>query len=84
MTKPTVFISYNNDSPEHADRVLALADQLIKDGINCILDQYETSPPEGWPKWMDRHIAKSDFQDKHEGKSSVSIRVNPCPIPLAT
>jgi tetratricopeptide (TPR) repeat protein len=61
MKHPTVFISYSHDSPEHADRVLALADRLIQDGINCILDQYETSPSEGWPKWMDRHIAKSDF-----------------------
>jgi hypothetical protein len=61
MKHPTVFISYSHDSPKHADRVLAFADQLRQDDINCILDQYETSPPEGWPKWMDRHIAKSDF-----------------------
>jgi tetratricopeptide (TPR) repeat protein len=61
MTQSTVFISYSHDSPEHADRVLALADRLRADGIDCALDQYETSPPEGWPKWMDRHIAKSDF-----------------------
>ncbi len=61
MKAPTVFISYSHDSPEHADRVLALADQLIQDGIDCILDQYETSPPEGWPRWMDRHIRNSDF-----------------------
>jgi tetratricopeptide (TPR) repeat protein len=61
MKVPTVFISYSHDSPEHADRVLALSDELIQDGINCILDQYETSPPEGWPKWMDRHIRNSDF-----------------------
>jgi len=61
MNHPTVFISYSHDSPEHADRVLALADRLREDGIDCALDQYETSPPEGWPKWMDRHIAKSDF-----------------------
>ena len=61
MKAPTVFISYSHDSPEHADRVLAFANRLRQDGIDCILDQYETSPPEGWPKWMDRHIAKSDF-----------------------
>ncbi len=61
MSRPNVFISYSHDSPEHVDRVLALADRLIQDGINCTLDQYEISPPEGWPKWMDRHIAKSDF-----------------------
>jgi nucleoside phosphorylase/tetratricopeptide (TPR) repeat protein len=61
MTQPTVFISYSHDSPEHADRVLALADRLVQDGIDCILDQYEESPPEGWPKWMDRQIERSDF-----------------------
>jgi tetratricopeptide (TPR) repeat protein len=61
MDQPIVFISYSHDSPEHADRVLALADRLRADGIDCALDQYETSPPEGWPKWMDRNIAKSDF-----------------------
>jgi hypothetical protein len=47
MTKPTVFISYSHDSPEHVDRVLAFANQLRRDGIDCTLDQYETSPPEG-------------------------------------
>jgi len=61
MTTPTVFISYSHDSPEHADRVLALADRLRQDGIDCTIDQYETAPAEGWPKWMDRQIAKSDF-----------------------
>ena len=61
MPGPTVFISYSHDSPEHTDRVLAFADQLISDGIDCILDQYETSPPEGWTMWMDRHIRKADF-----------------------
>jgi TIR domain len=58
---PTAFISYSHDSPEHADRVLALSDRLRADGIDCILDQYEVSPPEGWPRWMDRHIRTADF-----------------------
>ena len=61
MRNPTVFISYSHDSPEHADRVLALSDRLIADGIDCTLDQYETTPPEGWPRWMDRHIRQADF-----------------------
>ena len=61
MTAPTVFISYSHDSALHADRVLALADRLVGDGIDAILDQYETSPPEGWPRWMDRHIRRADF-----------------------
>ena len=61
MKSPTVFVSYSHDSPEHADRVLALANQLRQDGIDCTLDQYESSPLEGWPRWMDRHIRSTDF-----------------------
>jgi tetratricopeptide (TPR) repeat protein len=58
---PIVFISYSHDSPEHADHVLALSDKLRDDGIDCILDQYEDSPPEGWPRWMDSQIQAADF-----------------------
>jgi SEFIR domain len=48
-TTPRVFISYSHDSPEHQDRVLALADQLCADGVDASIDQYEMSPPERWP-----------------------------------
>lgn len=58
---PKVFISYSWDSPKHKDRVLALADRLRSDGIDCTLDQYEVSPPEGWPRWMERQIREADF-----------------------
>jgi len=61
MSGPNVFISYSHDSPEHADRVLQLSDKLRSEGIDCILDQYETSPKEGWPRWMDRNIRSADF-----------------------
>jgi hypothetical protein len=57
-----VFISYSHDSPEHADRVLALADRLRQDGLDCILDQYMLgSPDEGWPLWMDQQVRDADF-----------------------
>jgi len=59
MTK--VFISYSHDSAEHTDKVLELADRLVGDGIDCILDQYEQSPAEGWPRWMDNHIRDADW-----------------------
>jgi len=55
-TGKAVFISYSHDSTEHEDQVLALADRLMGDGIDCILDKYNPHPPEGWPKWMDRQI----------------------------
>jgi hypothetical protein len=56
-----VFISYSHDSQAHADEVLALANRLRDGGIDCSLDQYEESPPEGWPQWMDRQILESQF-----------------------
>ena len=43
-------------------RVRALAERLLADGIEVILDQYVKgdSPAEGWPRWMDRQIADAD------------------------
>ncbi len=60
---PKVFISYSHDSTEHSNRVCALANQLRSDGIDCHIDQFENppSPPEGWPLWMERQIAKANF-----------------------
>jgi len=54
-------MSYSHDSKEHKDRVLALSDRLRADGIDCIIDQYETSPPEGWAQWMIKQVKKADF-----------------------
>lgn len=58
---PRVFISYSHDSEEHAGRVLALAFQLRGDGVDAAIDQAVTSPPEGWPSWMEAHIRDDDF-----------------------
>lgn len=58
---PKVFISYSHDSVEHGNKVWAFAERLRTEGIDCILDQYETSPPEGWPRWMDKQIRDADF-----------------------
>lgn len=58
---PKVFISYSHDSPEHMDRVLALSNDLRQKGIDCCIDQYEESPPEGRPLWCDRQVEQSRF-----------------------
>lgn len=58
---PRLFISYSHDSREHEDRVRALADRLRGDGVDAVIDQYDTAPPDGWPVWMDREIQKADF-----------------------
>jgi hypothetical protein len=56
-----VFISYTHDSPEHKGRVLEISERLRSDGVDCHIDQYEDSPPEGWARWMDKQIEESNF-----------------------
>jgi SEFIR domain len=56
-----VFISYSHDSQIHKDRVLVLSDRLRNDGIDCNIDQYEPSPPEGWQRWMLKEIEAADL-----------------------
>jgi len=56
-----VFISYSHDSPEHKDRVLTLCDRLRGDGIDAWIDQYEISPPEGWPRWCAAQVREAEF-----------------------
>lgn len=57
-----VFISYAHDDAQHRVRVLQLAQQLRRDGVDCIVDQFlNGSPHEGWPLWMDRQIEQSNF-----------------------
>jgi hypothetical protein len=59
---PRVFISYSHDSTEHEERVLALCKRLRDPGgVNATIDQYESSPPEGWPLWMEGQIREADF-----------------------
>lgn len=45
--EPKVLISYTHDSKKHKDRILNPTDKLRDDGIDCRIDQYEDSPPEG-------------------------------------
>src|SRR5947199_9669327 len=50
------FISYSHDSEQHSQRVLGLANQLRKHGVDAELDQYETRPPQGWPRWCEEQL----------------------------
>jgi tetratricopeptide (TPR) repeat protein len=61
MEAPAVFISYSHDSPEHEANVLALANRLRADGIDAVLDQYESFPAEGWELWGQRQIQAAGF-----------------------
>jgi hypothetical protein len=57
----TVFVSYSHDSPEHLNRVLALSNRLRREGVDCYIDQYEESPPEGWPTWCSNQVEDAEF-----------------------
>lgn len=59
MPQPTVFISYSHDSPEHQQRVLALAEQLRTDGVEAWIDQYTQDPDEGWIRWMRSQVKQA-------------------------
>lgn len=56
-----VFISYCHDSKKHERRILAFADRLRRDGLDCQIDQYVQSPRSGWPLWMEQQIRNSDY-----------------------
>ncbi len=58
---PKVFISYSHDSEAHGGRVLALADQLERNGLETIFDQYEPTPAIGWNLWMRHGLREADF-----------------------
>ena len=38
-----------------------LAIRLRADGIDCEIDSFQFSPPEGWPSWMLRQLQACDF-----------------------
>jgi tetratricopeptide (TPR) repeat protein/MinD-like ATPase involved in chromosome partitioning or flagellar assembly len=56
-----VYISYSHDSPDHEAKVLALANRLREDGVDAVLDQYESFPSEGWEMWQQRQIQTARF-----------------------
>src|ERR1035437_335988 len=61
MEPPAVFISYSHDSPEHEAEVLALANRLGADGIDAVLDQFESFPLKGWDLWGQEQIQTARF-----------------------
>lgn len=58
---PRVFVSYSDDSPAHAKRVLELAQWLRSHGVDAQIDQFEESPDEGWPRWIYKQIREAEF-----------------------
>jgi SEFIR domain len=61
MSTVRTVISYSHDSPEHKQRVLALSESLRSQGIDCLIDQYESSDNGGWVGWMQDRFQSADF-----------------------
>lgn len=60
-TAPQTFISYSWDNDTHKQWVRKLAEGLRKNGVNATLDQWETSPGDQLPAFMERTIRESKF-----------------------
>ncbi len=61
MQQSNVFISYAHEPEPHNEKVFELSERLRSEGVDCSIDQYEVSPPEGWPRWSSNQIQQSDF-----------------------
>ncbi|MBN1653538.1 MAG: toll/interleukin-1 receptor domain-containing protein [Deltaproteobacteria bacterium] len=61
LKQPSVFISYSHDSISHCEKVLSLSNWLRENGIDCIIDQYDDAPKEGWTVWMENQLARSEY-----------------------
>ncbi len=61
MKCPKAFISYSWDSTEHQDWVMELADHLLRNGVDVIVDRRDLSPGEEITEFIERGISESDI-----------------------
>jgi hypothetical protein len=57
---PRVFISYSHDSSEHKEWVRNFAEELIRNGIDVVLDQWDVGLGDDLPKFMERSLSEVD------------------------
>jgi len=60
MKVPKVFISYSHDTLEHKKWTLELAIRLRNNGIDAIIDQFELTPGDDLPHFMEVNLARAD------------------------
>lgn len=58
---PSAFLSYSWDSPPHKAWVRELAARLRQDGVEAILDQWETVLGDQLPVFMERALRENDY-----------------------
>lgn len=57
---PVVFISYSHDTKEHKKWVANFASELVEKGVEVLFDQWDLSPGDDVPKFMEQSVAKAD------------------------
>lgn len=58
---PTAFISYSWDNDSHKAWVRDLSTRLRTDGVNVILDQWDSIPGDQLPEFMEKSIRENDY-----------------------
>lgn len=58
---PRVFVSYSHDSPAHKCWVERLANNLVTNGVDVVLDQWELVPSADLPQFMERGVRDADW-----------------------
>lgn len=53
-------MSYSHDSPEHKRWVTDFSSNLVKNGIDVILDQWDLGLGDDVPKFMEKSVSSSD------------------------
>lgn len=59
--KTRVFISYCWENGKNQESVRKFADQLLKDGVEAIIDQYDLNLGDRLPYFMEKSITDADF-----------------------
>ena len=62
MNSPKVFISYSWSSPEHEQRVLDIATELVENGVDVILDKWNLKEGEDADAFMEQMVANHEIQ----------------------
>jgi hypothetical protein len=57
---PRVFISYSHDDKDHKTWVTTFATRLRDNGVDVVLDQWDTEPGDDMAKFMERSVRESD------------------------
>lgn len=57
---PRVFTSYSHDDQSHKEWILRLADRLVRNGVDVLLDQWDMSFGSDLPRFMEAGLTDAD------------------------